>query len=189
MQTNITGKRLKTFNDYLEVEENRNQTDVLSELGSLLSAKNQTISVIESMTGGGIARELVQTPGCSDYFLGGVIAYHSRLKVHYGLVSPKTIIDHGVVSALVTEEMAMGIKKVTKSDISIASNGIAGPQNTQYSADESGTVFLSWNIHDKIKKTKRYKIEGGRNNVINTSVFIALTMCLRYLRNELRKER
>ena len=53
-------------------------------------------------------------------------------------------------------------KKVTKSDISIASNGIAGPQNTQYSADESGTVFLSWNIHDKIKKQNDIKLKGEK---------------------------
>ena len=50
---------------------------------------------------------------------------------------------------------------MTKSDISIASNGIAGPQNTQYSADESGTVFYRGIFMIKIKKTKRYKIEGG----------------------------
>ena len=85
-----------------------------------------TISVIESMTGGGIARKLVATPGASQYFLGGVVAYHSRLKVQYGRVNPKTIVDHGLISATVTEEMAAGIKQMTKSDISIASNGVAG---------------------------------------------------------------
>ena len=148
------------FDQFLD-KEMAMSSDYMAELATLLSAQNLTISVIESMTGGGIARKLVETPGCSDYFLGGVIAYHSRLKVQYGLVNPKTIIDHGVVSASVTEEMAAGMRKMTKSDISIASNGIAGPKNGGYSADQSGTVFLSWNIHDKIKKTKRYKLEGG----------------------------
>ena len=147
-----------------------------------------TISVIESMTGGGIARKLVATPGASQYFLGGVVAYHSRLKVQYGRVNPKTIVDHGLISATVTEEMAAGIKQMTKSDISIASNGVAGPKNDVYPDDQSGTVFLSWNIHDKIVKTKRYRLEGGRNDVINASVFIALSMCLRYLKNEMRKD-
>jgi len=186
MQEKNIDERLK-FSDFLDNEAGID-ADYMSELATLLSAKKITISVIESMTGGGIARKLVGTPGCSEYFLGGVIAYHSRLKVQYGLVSPKAIVDHGVISASVTEEMAAGIKKVTKSDISIASNGIAGPKNEIYSADQSGTVFLSWNIHDKIIKTKRYKLEGSRNNVIDTSVFIALSMCLRYLKNELRKD-
>ncbi|RAP24022.1 hypothetical protein DID73_01805 [Candidatus Marinamargulisbacteria bacterium SCGC AG-343-K17] len=186
MQAKNINERV-SFDNYLDKEMDVS-SDYMSELATLLSAKKLTVSVIESMTGGGIARKLVEAPGCSNYFLGGVIAYHSRLKVQYGLVSPKTIIDHGVVSASVTEEMAAGIRKVTKSDIAIASNGIAGPKNDAYSADQSGTVFLSWNIHDKIIKTKRYNLEGGRNNVIDSSIFIALSMCLRYLKNELRKD-
>ena len=186
MQAKAIDERI-SFDQYLENELDKG-TETMAELATILSAKKLTISVIESMTGGGIARKLVETPGCSDYFLGGAIAYHSRLKVQYGLVNPKTILEHGIVSASVTEEMAAGMRKMTKSDISIASNGIAGPKSDQYSADQSGTVFLSWNIHDKIKKTKRYKLEGGRNNVINTSIFIALSMCLRYIKNELRKE-
>jgi len=116
------------------------------------------------------------------------IAYHPSLKIKYGRVHPKTIAKHGVVSAAVTEEMADGIKKLTNSDISISSNGIAGPKNEMYSSDQSGTLFLSWNFRDKIKKTKRFKLEGGRNSVIDKAVYVALSMCLRYLKNELRKD-
>ena len=123
-------------------EELAQTDDYLTELSALLQANQFTVSVIESMTGGGIARKLVETPGCSNYFLGGAIAYHPRLKIQYGRVLPKTIAEHGVVSAMVTEEMAAGIKKMTQSDISIASNGIAGPKNETYSADQSGTLFF-----------------------------------------------
>tara|TARA_A100001015_G_C15002078_1_gene718938 strand:+ start:1359 stop:1913 length:555 start_codon:yes stop_codon:yes gene_type:complete len=172
---------------FSEVLDNEANSDYMSELSSLVSANKLTISVIESMTGGGIARRLTETAGSSQYFLGGVVAYHQLLKIKFGLVNPKTIAKHGLVSASVTEEMALGIKKMTNSDIAIASTGIAGPTNDVYSADQSGTVFLSWNIHDKIN-TKRYKLEGGRNKVIDTSVFIALSMCLRYLKNEIRKD-
>ena len=49
---------------------------------------------------------------------------------------------------------------MTQSDISIASNGIAGPKNDAYSADQSGTLFLSWNIHDKIKKQSDLSLKG-----------------------------
>ena len=78
------------FDQFLD-KEMAMSSDYMAELATLLSAQNLTISVIESMTGGGIARKLVETPGCSDYFLGGVIAYHSRLKVQYGLVNPKPL--------------------------------------------------------------------------------------------------
>ena len=103
-------------------------------------------------------------------------------------MNPKTIRENGLVSAAVTEEMAWGIRKTTQADITIASNGIAGPRNENYSKIKEGTVFLSWNFHDKMKKTKRFNIEGARNEVINKAVFTALSMCLMYLKNESRKE-
>ncbi|MEK9726841.1 MAG: CinA family protein [Candidatus Margulisiibacteriota bacterium] len=185
MQGKTADKSLN-FRDILS-KELESTTDYLNELTVLLNAKKLTISVIESITGGGIARKLVELPGCSNYFLGGVVAYHTRLKINYGRVQPKTIAENGVISAAVTEEMASGIKKLTNSDISIASNGIAGPKNEMFGADQSGTLFLSWCIHDKIK-TKRFKLDGGRNDVIDNAVFIALSMCLRYLKNDLRKD-
>ena len=77
---------------------------------------------------------------------------------------------------------------MTSADITIASNGIAGPKNDAFSADQSGTIFLSWNIRDKIIKTKRFKLEGGRNEVIDKAVFVALSMCLNYVKNDLRKD-
>ena len=162
--------------------------DYNAELASLLRSKQLKIAVIESVTGGGIARKLVETPGSSSYFLGGTIAYDSKLKIQYGLVKPKTIRENGLISAAVTEEMAAGIKKMTQADITIASNGIAGPRNETYSKIKEGTVFLSWNFHDKIIKTKRFHIEGARNEVIDKSVLTALSLCLLYLKNELRKD-
>ena len=175
------------FSDYLTKAKQSNK-EYVQELVTLLRVQGMTLSVIESMTGGGILRKLIESPGASAFLLGGVVAYDTRLKVQLGRVQPKTIATHGVVSHHVTEEMAKGIKTVTQSDISIATNGIAGPASEQYSADQSGTFFVSWNIRDKIIKTKRYKVEGGRNDVIDTAVYIALSMCLNDLKNNVRKD-
>ena len=41
---------------------------------------NKTLSVAESITAGGIAEQLTRVPGSSKVFLGGVIAYVTRLK-------------------------------------------------------------------------------------------------------------
>ena len=177
-----------SFEKILEDKETSVEQDYNAELATMLRSKHLKIAVIESITGGGIARKLIEVPGSSSYFLGGIIAYHSKLKIQYGLVNPKTIRENGLVSAAVTEEMAAGIRKTTQADITIASNGIAGPRNEDYSRIKEGTVFLSWNIHDKIIKTKRFNIEGARNEVIDKSVFTALSMCLLYLKNELRKD-
>ncbi len=176
------------FQEILTNESEAIVEDYNIKLASFLKSNKLTIAVIESLTGGGIGRKLVEIPGSSSYFLGGIIAYDSKLKIKYGMVQPKTIRENGLVSAVVTEEMAAGLKKITQADITIATNGIAGPRNENYSKIKDGTVFLSWNIHDKIKKTKRFNIEGTRNEVIDKTVFTALSMCLIYLKNELRKE-
>ena len=186
MQGQTVDKRLN-FGDLLNQKIDESLDDI-RQLASLLKARKLTIATVESITGGGIARKIVETPGCSDYFLGAFVAYNARMKIQYSRVLPKTIADYGLISAPVTEEMAAGIKKMTQADITIASNGIAGPINDTFSADQSGTVFLSWNIRDKIIKTKRFKLEGGRNEVIDKAVFVALSMCLNYLKNDLRKD-
>ena len=160
----------------------------IAELADYLREKRLTVAVIESVTGGGIARKLVEPPGASDYFLGGIVAYHTRLKVQYGLVSPKIIKEHGVVSATVTEQLALGVKQMTHADIVIASNGIAGMGNASYSNRKPGTIFLSWHVHNKIIKTKRYALKGTRNDMINETVFIAVSMCLRYLKQTFGKD-
>lgn len=186
MQGRTVDKRL-SFGDLLEEKLNATDDDVI-ELASLLKVNKYTIATVESVTGGGIARKLVEIPGCSAYFVGGFVAYHPRMKIQYARVAPKTISDYGLISAPVTEEMAKGLKKMTSADITIASNGIAGPKNDTFSADQSGTIFLSWNIRDKIIKTKRFKLGGGRNEVIDKAVFVALSMCLNYVKNDLRKD-
>ena len=93
MQEESIDQRI-SFSGILAQEVNAS-VDQSLELAALLSKKNMTISVIESMTGGGIARKLVATPGASQYFLGGVVAYHSRLKVQYGRVNPKPLLIMG----------------------------------------------------------------------------------------------
>jgi nicotinamide-nucleotide amidase len=175
------GERLN-FTDYLDSTVTNTEWSNGRELAMFLSNAGLTLSVMESVTGGGVARQLVEHPGASAYFLGGVVAYNTRLKLQYAGVSPRLIAQHGEVSPEVTTAMAQGIRTQTKSDIGIATNGIAGPANQQFSDDQSGTVFLSWNIRDTLVKTKRFKIDGSRKNVINTTVSIALFLCLNYVK-------
>ena len=165
------------FQQFFNVESEKSVDDCMHELASLLKSNNFTIAVIESITGGGLARKIVETAGCSSYFLGGVVAYSPALKVQLGQVNPKTISTHGVISAAVAEEMATGIKQRTMADITIATTGIAGPKNDVFGIEQNGTVFLSWNICGNIKKTKRFKIEGGRNEVIDKTVY-TVNKCL-----------
>ncbi|MDE2489519.1 MAG: CinA family nicotinamide mononucleotide deamidase-related protein, partial [Elusimicrobia bacterium] len=68
-------------------------------LGRRLKARGLTLAVAESCTGGMIGARLTATPGSSDYFAGGVIAYANSVKVRALGVPRALLARRGAVSA------------------------------------------------------------------------------------------
>ncbi|GAB4550485.1 MAG: competence/damage-inducible protein A [Pleurocapsa sp.] len=98
-----------------------------SVVGELLRQKQQTLSVAESCTGGGLGAMLTEIPGSSDYFLGGIMAYANRVKIALLNVNPKDLEEFGAVSPVVAQQMATGVKQSLDTDWGIGITGIAGP--------------------------------------------------------------
>jgi nicotinamide-nucleotide amidase len=98
-----------------------------SVVGKLLTHAQQTLSVAESCTGGGLGAMLTETPGSSSYFFGGVIAYSNQVKQALLRVKDQALADHGAVSATVAKQMALGVKERLQTDWGISITGIAGP--------------------------------------------------------------
>ena len=93
----------------------------------LLRERGETLSLAESCTGGAIGATITSTPGSSDVFLGGVIAYSNSIKEKLLNVPEQVIKEHGAVSNEVVEAMAEGALEKFGSDWSIAISGLAGP--------------------------------------------------------------
>ena len=96
-------------------------------VGKLLTDAQQTLSVAESCTGGGLGSMLTEVPGSSSYFLGGVIAYDNRIKKILLDVDRQDLETYGAVSATVAEQMALGVQQSLQTDWGVAITGIAGP--------------------------------------------------------------
>ena len=96
-------------------------------VGQLLRNKQQTVGVAESCTGGGLGAMLTDIAGSSDYFWGGVIAYDNRVKISLLDVNAEVLQEHGAVSDIVAQQMALGVKRRLGSDWGISITGIAGP--------------------------------------------------------------
>jgi nicotinamide-nucleotide amidase len=96
-------------------------------VGNLLRKQEATVAVAESCTGGMLGARFTATPGSSDYFLGGFIAYSNRLKTDLLGVSLETLEEFGAVSPETAEAMAIGARARTASTYAIAITGIAGP--------------------------------------------------------------
>ena len=118
--------------------------DILIEqlLGNLLIASGKTVSTAESCTGGNIAHVFTSLSGSSSFFKGSVVAYANEVKENVLQVNSADIETFGAVSQQVVEQMAVGARKLLKTDVAIATSGIAGPTG---GSDEKpvGTTWIA----------------------------------------------
>ena len=117
------------------------QDDTLQEcIGRLLAESGKTVSAAESCTGGTISALFTSIPGSSEYYLGSVTSYANSVKTNLLGVQPEIIEKYGAVSSECVAQMAEGIRRITGSDFSVATSGIAGPGG----GSESKPVGLVW---------------------------------------------
>ncbi|NHM06273.1 CinA family nicotinamide mononucleotide deamidase-related protein [Flavobacterium sp. CYK-4] len=137
-------------------------------LGKLLTQYGKTVSTAESCTGGKIAQILTSIPGSSQYFKGSVVSYAKEVKVDVLGVSEQTIEKYTVVSAEVAEEMATQVRKILKTDYSIAVTGNAGP-TTDETNEEVGVVFIAIASPSEVVSHK-FNFGQPREKVIDRTV-------------------
>jgi len=106
-----------------------------------LTKKKATLSVAESITGGGLAAAITDVAGSSKVFMGGVIAYDDAVKVKELSVNKKSLSKFTAVSEEVAKEMATGALKKFKTDYAIATTGVAGPGKAY--GQKAGTVWVA----------------------------------------------
>ena len=142
-----------------------------------LKVRGETISVAESLTGGGLGHALTQVPGASEVFIGGIISYTSNVKVNFLGVQQSTIDQHTVVSEEVALEMARGAIDKLGSTWAIATTGIAGPGD--YMGIREGTVWIA--ICGPICQTLHLTLDSGRDGVRQGAISSAMGTFARIL--------
>lgn len=123
----------------------------------------QTISCVESFTGGGFAAKIVSTPGASKYFKGGLITYTNEIKQKLNIDT-----SNGVVNKKTALEMAKKGKKFFNTTFCVSFTGNAGP--TAELGTKVGQVFIA--INDKVWEQN---FKGSRKQVIEKSIKFALS--------------
>ena len=129
-----------------------------SVVGKLLNSNQQTLSVAESCTGGGLGSMLTEISGSSRYFLGGIIAYANRVKTQLLKVNQHDLDNFGAVSNTVAEQMALGVKQCLNTDWGIGITGIAGPDGGT-AAKPVGLVYIG--IADPEDRAIGYEFRFG----------------------------
>ncbi|MCK4420756.1 CinA family protein [candidate division WOR-3 bacterium] len=134
---------------------NSEESELAKVIGKLLKIKGFSLSIAESVTGGKVGDIITGVPGSSDYFEGGVIAYSNRVKIELLKVPSETIQRYGAVSIETARCMASGVKELLKTDVGLATTGIAGPQGGSIKKPV-GMVVFGIDIKGKITTNIEY---------------------------------
>ena len=152
-------------------------------IGKLLKQHGKTISTAESCTGGLVASMITSVPGSSEYYLGSVVSYANSVKQEVLGVPAEIIREFGAVSSECVGAMAEGVRKLTGTDFSVATSGIAGPGGG--SAEKP--VGLVWIGVSSQSGTQTYKLNFNSDRKRNIERFAssALYKILKKLEKEL----
>ena len=146
------------------------QDDTLQQcIGRMLAKHGKTMSAAESCTGGTISALMTSVPGSSEYYLGSVTSYANSVKTGVLGVKPEVIEKFGAVSSECVAQMAEGVRKLTGSDFSVATSGIAGPGG----GSETKPVGLVWIGVSSARGTETLKMVFRGDRLRNMERFAA----------------
>jgi PncC family amidohydrolase len=157
--------------------------DLVHSIQQLCILQSWTVGLAESCTGGHLAARLTRLAGCSQYFLGSIVAYSNALKMHVLGVDAQTLTKEGAVSGAVVGQMAQGALKLINSDYCLAVSGIAGPGGGSMEkpvgtfwgciASREGDLMI-WQFH----------LEGTRQEIIEKCTDVMLSQFWRFLQTK-----
>ena len=145
------------------------------DLLELLRLEGKTIATAESLTGGQVASALVDVPGASDVFVGGVVAYQTQVKTSALGVPAALLSRRGSVDPQVAALMASGAAKRLGADVGVATTGVAGPGSQ--GDVPSGTVFVAaTDRRSGVSLVRGLTLPGDRDEVRSAATEAALAI-------------
>lgn len=140
---------------------------------ALLTGRGQTVAVAESLTGGLLAASLVEVPGASVVFRGGIVAYATDLKSAL-LGVPASLLERcGAVHADVAAAMAEGARRRLGATFGVATTGVAGPDPAD--GQPAGTVYIA--ASGQLSTVgRRLALAGGRRSIRDQAVLQSLVL-------------
>jgi nicotinamide-nucleotide amidase len=149
-----------------------NADDLAALMLAECAARDATIAVAESCTGGMLGERLTAVPGSSRVFLGGTIAYANAVKTRELGVPAEMIDEHGAVSEPVARAMATGVRLRFGSTIGMGITGIAGPDGG--TPDKPvGTVWVAVDLDGEVRAVRAI-LPGDRGEIRYRAAQLAL---------------
>ncbi|HEU4349292.1 MAG TPA: CinA family protein [Actinoplanes sp.] len=141
--------------------------------------RRETLATAESLTGGLVAATVVEIPGVSAVFRGGLVVYGTDLKHSLGGVPEKLLAERGPVDPEVALDLATGARERCGADWGLATTGVAGPESQD--GKPVGLVYVA--VAGPSGRTVReLRLDGNRAEVRIESVTAVLNLLVAELR-------
>jgi len=150
-----------------------NKETLQSVVGNLLQARNQTLAVMESVTGGLLSSTITDVPISSKHFIGGVAAYSIKVKEQMG-VPHEVIEQYGTVSEEAARAMAHAIRERFGADFGLGITGVAGPDEQEGKAP--GTIHIAIEGPEGVVTGMGPGWRGGRADNKRFAIMTALNL-------------
>ncbi|MEU8813952.1 CinA family protein [Actinoplanes sp. NPDC048796] len=141
--------------------------------------RRETLATAESLTGGLVASTVVEIPGVSSVYRGGLVVYATDLKHALAGVAQDLLDERGPVDPDVAAGLARGARERCSADWGLATTGVAGPEPQD--GKPVGLVYVAcagpWG-----ETVRELKLDGNRAAIRTESVTSALLLladCLR----------
>lgn len=138
----------------------------------LLMANKLTACTVESCTGGMLSARLINVPGVSEVFKSGYVTYSNKSKRKLLGIKKNILMKHGAVSEQIAKEMAKTAATLARTDVSVSTTGIAGPDGG--TPDKPvGLVYIGCNVCGRVT-VKECHFHGTREKIRESTVSAAL---------------
>jgi nicotinamide-nucleotide amidase len=139
-----------------------------------LRSRGQTLAVAESLTGGLLAATIVDVPGASAVFRGGLVVYATDLKATLAGVDADLLAARGPVDPEVARQLARGARDRCGADWGLSTTGVAGPD--PQGGMPVGTVYIGLCGPDGPGSAHQLTLSGGRPEIRRATVDRALVL-------------
>jgi nicotinamide-nucleotide amidase len=146
-------------------------------VSEVASRDGRRVAIVESLTGGLVCSDLAASPGSSEWFRGGIVAYDRSTK-HGALHVP----DGPVVCEPAVRTMAGRAADLLGADLTLAVSGAGGPEPQD--DQPPGTVWFAIDDHGKIEAWVEQFPTDDPGEVLKNTRISSLKALLGHLKGE-----
>jgi nicotinamide-nucleotide amidase len=139
-----------------------------------LTERGETLATAESLTGGLLAATIVDVPGASAVFRGGLVVYATDLKAALAGVPVDLLAERGPVDPDVAAALAAGARERCRADWGVATTGVAGP--TEQDGIPIGTAYVAVRGPQGPPRVSHLRLGGDRPAIRRATVAAALAL-------------